>query len=250
MKKVLLALLTFCAISCRAQQFAICQTNRLVVTYEDMSIPPEMMDVISNDVSRLLEPTLPLVKLSATASVAGGAYLDGLSTPQKFFRASLSSYATRNGTNLTIIAKKAFTDCYMTNMTFWTANSNKIAEAFAFAQSLATNPVSLRTSAEINALYLTKEYAPGSIPESDLNILRGEYANTGFFLPSLLGFHSATNANGTAGPLGSTTLFKGMLPSFKRHALAPDEIEVIPIIYYRGHWWISFWNDEYGEQKW
>ena len=250
MKKDLLVFLTLCAICCQAQQFAVRQTHKLAVTYEDISVPPEMMVVISNDVSRLLEPAIPLLKLSETASEADGVYLDGLSTPQTSFRASLSSYATINGTNLTLVAPKSFTDCYMTNMTFWAANSNKIEEAFAFAQSLVTNPIPLRSSSEMNAIYLTKEYAPGTIPDSGINTLRGEYANTRFFLPSLLGFHSETNASGATGPLGYSTLFKGMLPSFTKHPLAPDEIEVVPIVYYQGHWWISFWNDEEGEQKW
>ena len=249
MKKVLLALLTFCAISCRAQQFTICRTNRLSIAYEDKTIPGPVSYIISNDIVRLISPSIPFVTASPDRKHFDGVYLHNLEMPQTACAEWISTYAHKDGTNLVLTADKKFTDRYQTNMTFWAANSNKIAEAFAFAQSLATNPIPTRTDAEMQTIFLCKEFAPNALPTNGLPILRREYQNTTFALPSLLGFHNESTVDGDVGPGEQVIHFKGMLPAITT-CNGRTDIEVIPIIYYRGHWWISFWNDEYGEQKW
>jgi len=228
-----------------AHSFVVESTNVVHITFQDSTLSDAQRDWIGADLLRIISPGLSRTSLVfETNAVPKTGQLRRLYTqPDLVVPHGLPKIIFVSGTNLTLEITKSYTDCYLERTAFFATHSNAIAQAFAFTQSLISNPAATRTDSAINAVYLMKSHAPGAIPALEIAELRSGNLDAGLLSPpSLLSFQMIPY-----GPGGGTYLW--CFPPLRRDIGVYRQ----SFIYYNEKWWMSTWLDEESEgveQQW
>ena len=225
-----------------AHSFVVEGTNVVQIQFQDAALSTAQKEWIGADILRTVTPALSFTSLERYVNkpVPSG-YLRRLYVPEDAEGTpTLTSEISISGTNIVLTVDKDYTDCYRSREAFFNTHSNAIAQAFAFANLLVTNPIPVMPDTLLKDIRLSKAYAPGQLPMEHAGDIRRDLGSGIYFPPSLLGFQMLPY-----GPNGSAQYLWGMLPN-----RVDNTVDSVPIIYYQNRWWISYWHLEEINQKW
>ena len=211
------------------------------IAFEDTTLTTTNKNIIANDVIRLLTPSTNSAEYATYSTPSPEGYigvLNDLEGPNYFPKPSAPRDIKLNSNNgLDIVVTKKLSDEYLLSINFLKKHQKAIDDAEVFASYVVTNKLINIPIPQFSNMLLDKEFAPGTAPTPELIKYAQELSMFRYTMPSILGFQLLEE-----GP-GNIEYLWGVLPRIEKSL-------GLPIIYYQGQWYISWWYMQVGEQQW